>query len=331
MQPYALVQPGDSFDAWHHATCRNYSVTQSRPVADCDFRASVSVRPFGAVAISEIASEVRNGDGIEVTRSPSDIRLDPRDDFLLWVARGGTTGFEQAGRRVVLGPGDMVLHDQARPFSLTFASSSAAMMVVIPRALLTVRLPHADRLVAQRVARDLPLARLSASLARQVARSRVNLPVNAADRLCDAALDIWSTMLETTLAGSALDGEALHGVADTPASGPRARNRSRDRLANVQLTMRARMDDPDLDMETIAQAHHMSTRTLIRLFASEGDTPMRWLLAERLRACHDALAQGRVQRVTDAALTHGFSDLSHFSRCFRAAYGCTAQDVLRRR
>jgi len=318
MQPYALVRPGDSFETWHHATCRNYSTTQSRGVPDKHFRASVRVRPFGPVALSEIASELAQGDRLTVTRAPADIRRDPRDDFLLWIARRGTTCIEQDGRVAVLGPGDLALHDQARPFSLTFASMSSAIMVVMPRAYLTVRLPLAERLVAQRIARDMPLARLSATLARQVARSPENLPDATADRLCDAALDIWSTLLD-----SALDGAAVLPSARTTA-GTR-------RLHEVKRYMLDRLDDPELDIVTIATAHHVSTRTLIRLFAAEGVTPMRWLLAQRLRAAHDALANGTAHSVTDAALACGFSDLSHFSRCFRAAYGRTAQEVLQRR
>jgi AraC-like DNA-binding protein len=318
MQPYALVRPGDSFETWHHATCRNYSTTQSRGVPDQHFRASVRVRPFGPVAISEIASELRNGDQLEVTRSPADIRRDPRDDFLLWIARSGTTWIEQDGRTAVLAPGDLALHDQARPFSLTFASTSAAIMVVMPRACLTARVPGAERMVAQRIARDMPLARLSATLARQVARSPESLTDATADRLCDAALDIWSTLLDSSLDHA---GEQ-RAARDTAAT---------RRLREVKRYMLARLGDPDLDTVTIAHTHHVSTRTLIRMFAAEGVTPMRWLLAQRLRATHEALSNGSAQSVTDAALAFGFSDLSHFSRCFRAAYGQTAQAVLRRR
>lgn len=318
MQPYVLVRPGDSFEAWHHATCRNYSTTQSRGVPDQHFRASVRMRPFGPVAISEIASELRNQDRLEVTRAPADIRHDPRDDFLLWIARSGTTCIEQDGRVAVLGPGDLALHDQARPFSLTFASMSSAIMVVMPRACLTARLPLAERLVARRIARDMPLARLSATLARQVARSPESLPGVTTDRLCDAALDIWSTLLD-----SSFDGAAVQASTRAPVS--------TRRLHEVKRYMLDRLDDPDLNIVSIATAHQVSTRTLIRMFAAEGVTPMRWLLAQRLQAAHDALSHGSALSVTDVALGCGFSDLSHFSRCFRAAYGRTAQAVLHRR
>eukprot|EP01032_Pedospumella_encystans_P034527 gene34527-39031_t len=67
----------------------------------------------------------------------------------------------------------------------------------------------------------------------------------------------------------------------------------------------------------------------MRLFATEGTTPGRWLWQQRLEASYRALAEGRVRQVSQAALEFGFTDLSHFSRAFKARFGRSPKDVQR--
>ena len=60
---------------------------------------------------------------------------------------------------------------------------------------------------------------------------------------------------------------------------------------------------------------------LNRLFAREGSTPIRWLWQQRLAGAYQALAERRFGGVTDVAPSFGFSDVSHFSRAFKEAFG----------
>jgi transcriptional regulator GlxA family with amidase domain len=70
----------------------------------------------------------------------------------------------------------------------------------------------------------------------------------------------------------------------------------------------AHLHDPELDLVTIARRKNMAARTLNRLFAQEGTTPIRWLWGQRLAAAYQALADKRLGRVTDAAFNFGFSE-----------------------
>ena len=85
--------------------------------------------------------------------------------------------------------------------------------------------------------------------------------------------------------------------------------------------MRARADQPDLGIETVSHAFGISSRTVSRLFAAEGTTPMRWLWSERVAAARQALSRRGAARVSDVAAANGFSDMAHFSRAFRRAFG----------
>lgn len=312
MGSYDDVNAGDGFDRWHHATCRNYSLTQCKPVPDAAFDATVAVRPFGELAISRISSRVKGGERLCVTRGEREIRRDQRDDYFIWVAREGAVIFEQEGRSVTLGPGDLMLHDQARPFALAFGETAAATMIAVPRALLDARLAGSSALVARRIDRHAPWAQLAASTAAECGTPGPAAAACPTPRLWVAALDVWTGVLAAAFEDKATNGKGRSG-----------------RLQQVKTFLLQHLDDPDLDAQEVASRMNMSCRTLMRLFAAEGTTPLKWLWTERLRASRHALQNGRFNRVTDAAFAFGYRSHSHFSRSFRALYGCTPTQVIK--
>lgn len=94
------------------------------------------------------------------------------------------------------------------------------------------------------------------------------------------------------------------------------------RLAQVLARMEANIEDPVSPARLAAEAG-LSPRQLERLFARHlGRSPKRHYMELRLERAHHLLRQTRMS-VMEIALACGFGSAAHFSKCYRATYGCT--------
>ena len=98
-------------------------------------------------------------------------------------------------------------------------------------------------------------------------------------------------------------------------------------LARVQAYALARLGDPALSPELIAAAHHLSLRTLQRLFQANELTVAEWIRQTRLERCRRDLTDPEYddRAVSDIARRWGFADPAHFSRTFKNRYGQSPQ------
>jgi AraC-like DNA-binding protein len=95
----------------------------------------------------------------------------------------------------------------------------------------------------------------------------------------------------------------------------------------IAVYVDSRLGDPDLSVQRIAAAHHVSVRTLYRIFARRGDTVHGHLRARRLdRAHHDLLTRPDLS-VSAICTRWGITDVSHFARQYRARFGCTPRET----
>jgi AraC-like DNA-binding protein len=99
-------------------------------------------------------------------------------------------------------------------------------------------------------------------------------------------------------------------------------------LMNVRAAVEARLADPGLDASTIAAAAGVSVRYANAVLAREGTSIRRLILSRRLARCRKALADASQtgRTVTSIAYAWGFSDLTHFGRSFKGAYGITPSE-----
>ncbi|MEZ5606856.1 MAG: helix-turn-helix transcriptional regulator [Burkholderiaceae bacterium] len=101
------------------------------------------------------------------------------------------------------------------------------------------------------------------------------------------------------------------------------------RLALIQRSIHARLDQPGLGLDTIARLHHTTPRQVQRLFAAQGTCFSDYLADARLQRARALLASPahRHRRVLDIALECGYDNISAFGRAFRRRFGITPSDV----
>jgi AraC-like DNA-binding protein len=130
------------------------------------------------------------------------------------------------------------------------------------------------------------------------------------------------------IAHQALDLVALAFAADAAIGHVALSSRRGATLLRLKATIEGALYDHTLKPVDAAAAAGIGVRYANALLAEEDTSLERYIVLRRLQHCHKALvdpAQAR-RTVSDIAYSYGFSDLSHFTRRFKAQFGCLPRD-----
>jgi len=301
----AEVEAARRFEYWNDVVCRHCIPAASRMLTDGPFDGRLAVRSVGVVDISAMTAPLHRW-----WRDAHHLRVANDDDLWIGYMREGEAAIRQGERDASLRGGDMVLYDAARPFDCTLASQTTY-LVRFPRRSLLQRCAAAERLTARTLDDSKPAVAQLRSMIEQAAG------IDFEQRRSGVAEQFGSTLLD-------LVAVVLEFQIDD-----RAPLSERDLYARMVEYIRRHFEEPDLRLETLANAHGVSTRTVTRTFARHNQTPIGMVWQLRLEASQRALTEGRSRSVTEAAFDHGFSDISHFSHAFRKAFGYAPHTLIR--
>ncbi len=245
-------------------------------------------------------------------RMPSPIGSpDPAMFCLLVTLRGAL----RAGG-TICAAGELYPCDTSRPLELGFCPPDGPyhlLGVEVPRTMLSVPPGAVDGLVGVPIpARDGVGLLLTTLLTRLTGDHGSYRPADG-PRLGSVLLDLVSAVV-----AHALDGESLA-----------PHETGRQAMSNrIHAFIQEHLQDPCLSPQTVADAHHISTRYLHRLFQTHDTTVARWIRRQRLeRARRDltdpSLLSIPIHRI---AARWGFPHAADFTRAFRTAYGLTPTD-----
>ncbi|MCO4859315.1 helix-turn-helix domain-containing protein [Herbaspirillum sp. WGmk3] len=297
-----IVEAPRRFEYWNDVVCRHCLQADSKLLGAPVFDGAMSVSSIGMLDMAIMSSPLHHW-----RRDAHHIRSNPDDDLWLAFMVCGEAYLAQDGRQTRLQSGDMALYDGARPFEFALGPEKIY-LTRLPRKSLLSRCPEAEHLTAQLIDARRPGVMALRSMLEEAGTCEFN-DAESAVRYSAALLDVLALSL------------AAPGSRATAAE-------KNDLYKRVLAYLRENYTDPQLNLHVLAAAHHVSERTLTRAFAQHNQTPMDVLRRVRLQASYRALTEGNAGNVTTAALDAGFSDLSHFSRVFRAAFGCTPQSLL---
>lgn len=252
-----------------------------------------------------------------VARTPQLIARDPEDSELIKVMLQveGDAFIEQDGRVALLHPGDLVLYDTSRPYTLRFDSPCRIVVVSFPHRHLDVPREELSRITATAFPHELPLGGVVNPFLLALAQSLKELTADDRERLAQTALDLLTTVVS---------GELRHrGQGD-----PRRELRHR-----ILASIEEMLPDPELSPSQVAERHFMSTRHLHAVFEGQGVTVGGWIRQRRLEHIRRELADplnadvplGRI------AASWGLLNAAHFSRLFRATFGMSPSEYRRTR
>lgn len=267
-------------------------------LAGTNFRARIATRTLGPLRLVSLDTPASACVGRQ--RDTQD-----GENLAIKVMTRGHTRIEQGREEAVLGPGDLILLDPARPLRFE-STASTHVTIFVPRRELRIRAVQVDRAVGVRIDGTHGPGALVSALARDSARSVTGFRAGDALRSAAAVVELIAVALEA--------GE------ERPAPDERIRER-------IVGYIEARLADPDLSPPSIAAAHHISVRRLHKLFEDQPFTVSALIRHRRLERCRAELT-GSGRTVTAVAARWGFPDSTHFSKLFKATYGYNARALV---
>ncbi len=303
------VEPNQRLAFWTDLVCNTYVQL------DCD-AASGSEMIEGNIGADQLAtlqlSRVTATPQI-VRRTASKIARDTEDYFLVSIQTQGECTILQDQRTARLVPGDFALYDSTRPYELHFERSFQQYVLRLPGPSLRTALRDTQSLTASTVSGQQGAGHLMIGMIQTLAADISALAPESAHAVAESVTQILIAGLS-----------ALPAARQQPVSHLTAYHREQ-----IKACVRARLRDPALSVASIAAHLRLSSSTLHRAWSGEASSIAEWIWSQRLDAARRDLCDPSLnaRSVSEIAFSWGFNDAAHFSRAFRARFGCSAREL----
>jgi AraC-like DNA-binding protein len=304
------VAPRERVPYWSEWVDRLFCGLQSDVYGDIQFDGHVATAHAGDVVLTRLESNRHR-----VMRSAECVRGSEVGYLKIVAPFHGCAGVEQKGRAAWVQPGEWSIYDTTDTYAVSNPVRVEHLIVMVPKANLAERGLAIDELMARRLGANGGIARVALETMRSAWRELPTMNDDAAASLGEVITQcVHLSLLDLAGRGTAVT----------------QRETLRER---IKQHVQRHLADPALSVDQIAHALNCSRRALYNAFADEPDGVAGYLLARRLDACRAAFDDVRwaERSITDVALAHGFSNMPHFSRVFRAHAGVSPSEYRRER
>jgi len=255
-------------------------------------------------------------DACAVRRTDRYIKSGSEDDLLLSLVLDGSLVLHQDGRDATVRPNELYLLDSGRPFSVDVGSSLRLLLVKVRRCELQGRLGDVRALTARPITSSEPVASLASGFLTMLPGRVDALDPSTGEKVAQHLLDLTALAFSLQLQE---EGACLSTSRMTM-------------LLRLKAIIEARLCDSGLRPAHAAAAAGISVRYANALLAHEGMSLERFIMLRRLQHCRRALedVMQSSRTVSDIAYSLGFSDMSHFTRRFKAQFGCSPSECRQR-
>jgi AraC-like DNA-binding protein len=293
---------------WADAICDAYVQLEFDALApDSQTEGEIRIDSLSTLQLSRVTATAQH-----VRRTPAKIARSSEDFFLVSIQTLGQGVVVQDGRAASLAPGDFALYDSTRPYELVFEGDFQQYVLMLPGATLRSELRDTQRLTASTVSGTRGAGHLMINMIRTLAQDIQALEPESAAAVAASVTNILIAGLR-----------ALPGAPHSSMS-----NLVSFHLEQIKAYVRQHLDEPGLCVGQIARELRMSTSNVHRVFAGEACSVSDWIWALRLdRVQRDLCDPGLLGKsVSQLAFARGFNDAAHFSRAFRARFGCSPRE-----
>jgi len=297
-----VAQRFDYFDSLVSQTFCPMSC-EPHPGTGREFNGAIRHQQLGEVSFAAIKSSP-----LDVYRRRSHIAQVSEAAYLVKVQVEGQGVLRQRGREAHLSPGDFSMCLSSEPYDLHFESDYSQVVLAVPQSLLEECVSQPTRYLGMRMEAKVGANGLFSQFVTSIAHRLDTMDGVLAQRLEANVIDLLSTTLGYVQEAQKRDMLKLGAKSEY--------------IKRIKHFIRRNLDSEDLNPDSIASAHDISTRYLHMLFADESVSVSRYILQLRLEYCRAALAdQAFVDySVSEIAYRFGFNDASHFSRAFKSEY-----------
>jgi len=301
------IHPRERFDYWHDVACATIVDHDSWPECAQRFEARIEAGTLGDLGLVRFTNSA-----MTISHTARHASQVGSDDLFLCRQIGGALELEQEARDARLEAGDMTLLDPTLPYAGKFSSGSNLLVVKLPRRALAARVGRSREMLARVMKPEAAEISLASSFLNLLPAHLGKMSQTAEKIAMDQTLDLIALSLA----------RMMHSCR------PRVSSARSVVSSAVRAAIESRLHDPNLNAAAVAAAAGVSVRYANAVLADENSSVARLIQERRLARCRRALDDPLQthRSVSEIAYTWGFSDMTHFGRCFRKAYGLSPRE-----